>query len=152
MVTSLILLSYFPLWWWSSTPQNMKVCFCCVACFLKPIGFKQIIICTIVKESDSILITNSSKIQLSFNCCFCIKFVHQVNISRVIIMIHKHVGCNISYHRWDTFVGLDKTTVSIKIWSMRIISPLFVEGLILYCLGIFLVLLHQGRRWGFPWE
>ena len=48
----------------------------------------------IVKEYDSIRITNNFKQQISFNCGFYIKFGYKVNIRELIIMIHKHGGHN----------------------------------------------------------
>ena len=82
-----------------------EIMFFCISWFLKLIGVKQTISWMIVKESGSILITIYFKYQISFSCGLCIKFVHQVNIRDLRIMIYKQFGSNISCHRCIHFVS-----------------------------------------------
>ena len=88
------------------------------ACFIKKFGVKQNIICMIIKEYESIWITNYFKYQLILDCIFCITFWHQVNVCEVRKMVDKHSGSNIPCHYWVTFVSQDKA----MLWDQRLID------------------------------
>ena len=85
----------------------------------------------ILKDYNSILITNFLKFHIRFEYGFLIEFGNKVNICEFVIMVNKNNGSNIPCHHGVFFVSWYKA----RIWDHKLIDSdnltTFFKGLIL---------------------